>query len=70
MQDADADLRAEFDMLARRAGLSIPEDRREAFFAAFKDFRRMTERLHRPREAAVELASVFSIESARRGAPS
>ena len=69
MPDADADLRAEFDMLAARAGLTIPHERREDFFAAFKDFRRMTERLHKPRDGTVELASVFSVESAKRGAP-
>ncbi len=69
MHDSEDDLRVEFDVLARRAGVTIPDDRREAFYAAFKDLRKMTERLHRPRGAAVEVASVFSIETARKGEP-
>jgi hypothetical protein len=67
-EDSDAQLHVEFEALARRAGLVIPEERRQAFFVAFKDFRRMLERLHRPREADVETASVFSVDAVRRGA--
>lgn len=69
MDDTDAQLRNELDALARRAGLTIPVERREKFFAAFKDFRRMLDRLHRRRDASVEIASAFSVESARKGAP-
>lgn len=69
MNETDSDLRVEFDVMARRASVKIPDERREDFFAAFKDFRRMLERLHRPRSADVEVASVFSIESVKRGAP-
>ncbi len=67
MSDNDAQLRTEFEALAKRAGLVIPAERQQAFFAAFKDFRSVLERLHRPRDAAVEVASVFSIEGVRRG---
>lgn len=69
MNEADSDLRTEFDVMARRAAVTIPDERREAFFAAFKDFRRMLERLHGPRKADVEVASVFAVESVKRGAP-
>ena len=69
MTESDSELKAEFEVMARRAAVQIPDGRREAFFAAFKDFRRMLERLHRPRPADVEVASVFSVESVKRGAP-
>ena len=69
MSEAEDDKKLEFELLARRAGLVIPEERREGFFKAFLDFRAMCERLHKPRNADVEVASVFSVESARRGAP-
>ena len=62
-------LRAEFEVMARRAGAAIPDDRREALFAMFKDFRRVIARMHKPFDASVEVASVFSVESAKRGAP-
>jgi len=67
MNDAEAQLRTEFEVLAKRAGLVIPPERQQAFFAAFKDFRRAMDRLHRPRAASVEVASVFSVDGVRRG---
>lgn len=67
MKPDEAQLRVEFETLAKRAGLVIPEERRQAFFEAFRDFRGVLERLHRPREAAIEVASVFSVEGVRRG---
>ena len=70
MNDIEDDaLRAEFDAMARRAGITIPDERRDALFAAFKDFRRVIARMHKPFDASVEVASVFSVESAKRGAP-
>ena len=69
MDDTQTELRAEYEALARRAGVTIPSDRDEAFFAAFVNFRRMLERLHAPRPATVETASVFAVESVKRGAP-
>ena len=69
MDDTQAELRAEYEALARRAGVTIPADRDEAFFTAFVDFRRILERLHVPRLATVETASVFAVESVKRGAP-
>lgn len=66
---AAADLiEREFDMLAQRAGLEIPAQRRAAVLAAFRDFRPMLARLHGERPAQNETAHVFSIEHVRRGA--
>ena len=57
----------EFDMLAQRAGVVVPVERREAVLAAFRDFRPMLTRLHGERPARNEVAHVFSIEHVRRG---
>jgi hypothetical protein len=57
----------EFDVLAKRAGLDIPADRRLAVFAGFKDLRRMLALLRQPRTAADEPAGTFSILSVTRG---
>ncbi len=67
MNASEEELKAEFEALARRAGIAIPEDRRAAFFAGFKDFRRMARRMHAPRGADVETASVFVPDTARKG---
>ena len=63
----EAALALEFDVLARRAGLDIPADRRPAVFAGFKDLRRMLALLRQPRTAADEPAGTFSILSVTRG---
>lgn len=60
------DLRQEFEVLASRAGIRILDDRREAMFASFCDYRRMTALLHGARPGATESANVFSIESIKR----
>ena len=69
MDESEAQLRAEYEALARRANLTIPPERDAHFFESFKDFRRALARLHAPRSAAVEVASVFTPERAGRGAP-
>jgi hypothetical protein len=63
----EAALALEFDVLAKRAGLDIPEDRKSALFAGFKDLRRMTALMRQPRSAADEPAPTFSILSVTRG---
>jgi hypothetical protein len=63
----EAALALEFDVLAKRAGLDIPADRRPALFAGFKDLRRMTTLMRQPRTAADEPAGTFSILSVTRG---
>ena len=57
----DAKLAEEFDMLAERAGLSIPPERRAAIFAQFKDLRRMVALLRRPEGVTTELASTYQM---------
>jgi hypothetical protein len=63
----EAALALEFDMLAKRAGLTIPEDRKAALFAGFKDLRRMLATMRQPRTAADEPAATYSIQSVTRG---
>jgi len=63
----EAALALEFDVLAKRAGLEIPADRRAALFTGFKDLRRMTALMRQPRTAADEPAGTFSILSVTRG---
>jgi hypothetical protein len=63
----EAALALEFDVLARRAGLTIPEDRKAALFAGFKDLRRMLATMRQPRTAADEPAATYSIQSVTRG---
>jgi len=63
----DADLAREFDVLAKRAGLDIPADRRATVFAGFKELRPMLALLRQPRTAAHEPAGTYSILSVTRG---
>jgi hypothetical protein len=63
----EAALALEFDVLARRAGLDIPADRRAGVFAGFKDLRGMLALMRQPRTAAHEPAGTFSILSVTRG---
>ncbi len=63
----DAALALEFDVLAKRAQLDIPADRRDMLLAGFKDMRRGLELLRQPRTAASEPAATYSILSVTRG---
>ena len=62
----EAALAREFEVLATRAGLVIPEGRRAGLFAGFKDLRGMVALLRQPRTAASEPASTFSIATVTR----
>ena len=62
----DAALAAEFDALANRAGLAVPDDRRAAMFQGYKDIRRMAALMRQPRTAAAEPASAYSMLSITR----
>jgi hypothetical protein len=69
MPDAPADdpaLEAEFDILAKRAGLAVPEDRKPALMRGFKDLKRMTALMRQPRTAADEPAGTYSILTVTR----
>lgn len=59
----EATLRTEFEVMAKRAGLAIPEDRREWLFEGFKDLRKSLPLLRQPRTAAHEPAAVYSMDS-------
>ena len=60
-------LETEFDALAARAGLAVPADRRQALLKGFKDIRRMTALMRRPRTAADEPAGTYAILTVTRG---
>jgi len=69
MPDTTADeqaLATEFDVLAKRAGLDVPADRRAAMLKGFADIRRMTALMRQPRTAANEPAGTYSIQSVTR----
>lgn len=63
----EAALVLEFDVLAKRAGLDIPQERKAALLEGFKDLRRMTAMMRQPRSAADEPAPTFNILSVTRG---
>jgi hypothetical protein len=58
-QSDDENLALEFDVLARRAGLDIPSERRDALFEGFQDLKKLLAVLHAPREATSEIAGAF-----------
>ncbi len=62
----DQALTTEFDVLAKRAGLTIPEGRRPALLKGFKDLKKMTALMRQPRTAANEPAGAYSILSVTR----
>jgi hypothetical protein len=64
--EVDAALEAEFDILAKRAGLAVPADRRPAMLRSFKDLKRMTALMRQPRTAADEPAGTYSILTVTR----
>jgi hypothetical protein len=69
MSDTSSDeqaLSAEFDVLARRAGLTIPEERRSALLKGYRDLKRMTALMRQPRTAADEPAGTYDIRTVTR----
>lgn len=62
----DPALAAEFDILAKRAGLAVPEARKAALLRNFKDLKRMTALMRQPRTAADEPAGAYSVLSVTR----
>ena len=62
----DETLAREFDVLAARAGLVVPDDRRAGLFNEFKEIRRMAALVRQPRTAAHEPANIFSITTVTR----
>jgi hypothetical protein len=69
MSETSADeqsLATEFDILAKRAGLNIPENRKPVMLKGFKDLKRMTALMRQPRTAADEPAGTYVIETVTR----
>ncbi len=66
MPEDDDALALEFNVMAARAGLTIPEQRRPGLFAGFKDIRQMAALLRQPRSAASEPAATFDILTVTR----
>ena len=62
----DKALTAEFDALAKHAGLSVPEKLRPAMLAGFKDLKRMKALMRQPRTAASEPAGTYDIRTVTR----
>ena len=62
----DEALAAEFDILAKRAGLLVPDSRRPAMLKGFKDLKRMTALMRQPRTAADEPAGTYAIQTITR----
>jgi hypothetical protein len=69
MSETPADdhaLAVEFDILAKRAGLDIPESRKPALLKGYKDLKRMTALMRQPRTAADEPAGTYIIQTVTR----
>jgi hypothetical protein len=62
----DQALAAEFDILAKRAGLDIPANRKPNMLKGFSDLKRMTVLMRQPRTAADEPAGTYVIETVTR----
>jgi hypothetical protein len=62
----DQALSAEFDILAKRAGLEISESRKPALLKGYKDLKRMTALMRQPRTAADEPAGTYVIQTVTR----
>jgi hypothetical protein len=53
------EIEAEFEMVTRRAGLTIPPERRAALLQSFRDFRDQIQILHGPRSHLAEISNIF-----------
>ena len=62
MSTDDAALRAEFDTLTARAGLSYPADRVDVMFDAFKQLRLVLAELHKPWAYTDEPAVILRLQ--------
>ena len=69
MSDTSTDeqaLNAELEILAKRAGLAIPENRKPALLQGFKDLKRMIALVHQPLTAADEPSGTYDIRTVTR----
>jgi hypothetical protein len=63
----DAALEREFDVLMRKAGATVPPDRRAGVLAGYKEMKRMAALLRQPRSEADEPSNVYSLVEFARG---
>jgi hypothetical protein len=61
MDDSDAAVEQEFDILMTKAGVELPADRKAGIIAGYKDIRRMAALLRQPRTAADEPSNIYSL---------
>ena len=59
-------LGAELDCMMARAGITIPEGRRETILAHYADLRTQIALLHAPRPASLEPSNVFRVTPPER----
>jgi hypothetical protein len=65
---SDDELMLEFEAMVKRAGLVIPEERKAAAFAGYKDLKRQCALLRQPRTAASEPSNTYSLVTLIKGA--
>lgn len=63
----EAELRLEFEVSLKKAGLTMPADRFDAVFAGYKDLKRLTALLRQPRTAANEPSNTYSLVTLMKG---
>jgi hypothetical protein len=64
---SEQDLMLEFEVMVKRAGLVIPDMRKAAVFAGFKDLKRYCALLRQPRTAASEPSNTYSLVTLMKG---
>ena len=62
MPTSPEDLAAEFDLFMRRAGLTVPPERREGVLVAYGELLEQVALLRNGRHAAAEPANVFRLQ--------
>ncbi|HWX46630.1 MAG TPA: hypothetical protein VNZ61_01070 [Roseomonas sp.] len=68
MSQAEVERDAEFDMLLRRAGIIIPDERYAGVLSGYRELQALLPKLRGPRSAAAEPAGTFVIETVTREA--
>lgn len=60
---AEKDAGAQFDMLMKRAGITVPPARRAGYLATYAELRTQLALLNKPLSPAIEPANVFRLPS-------
>ncbi len=67
MDGNEEELRREFEVSLRKAGVMLPDDRVEPVFAGYKDLKRLCALVRQPRTAAAEPANAYSLVTLMKG---